>query len=107
MSSSSGVLGSPGVSLRASAAAAQACASRPSWASQAAIHAGRSGSFAFKKHWGFSPQPLSYEFKLFGGNTIPSINPTNPKYQTAIAFWKRLPLAVANRLGPLISKDLG
>lgn len=66
-----------------------------------------SGSFAFKKHWGFSPQPLSYEFKLFGGHTIPSINPNNPKYQTAIAFWKRLPLAVANRLGPLISKDLG
>ncbi len=65
------------------------------------------GSFAFKKHWGFSPEPLSYEFKLFRGDKIPSVNPTNPKYRTAIALWKRLPLAVANRLGPMIAKDLG
>lgn len=65
------------------------------------------GSFAFKTHWGFSPEPLSYEYKLFGVDTMPSVNPTNPKFQMAIACWKRLPLAIANRLGPVIAKDLG
>lgn len=65
------------------------------------------GSFAFKTHWGFSPEPLSYEYKLFGINTMPSVNPTNPKFQLAISCWKRLPLAIANRLGPVIAKDLG
>ena len=66
-----------------------------------------SGSFAFKKHWGFSPEPLSYEFKLLRGHALPSVNPTNPKFRAAIALWKRLPLAVANRIGPLIARDLG
>lgn len=65
------------------------------------------GSFAFKTHWGFSPEPLSYEFKLFGTDEMPSVNPTNSKYQLAIACWKRLPLAIANRLGPVIAKELG
>ena len=65
------------------------------------------GSFAFKTHWGFSPEPLSYEFKLLRGHALPSVNPTNPKFRAAIALWKRLPLAVANRIGPLIARDLG
>jgi FemAB-related protein (PEP-CTERM system-associated) len=65
------------------------------------------GSFAFKTHWGFAPEPLSYEYKLFGRDDIPSVNPTNPKYHMAIRCWKRLPLAIANRLGPMIAKDLG
>jgi hypothetical protein len=31
----------------------------------------------------------------------------NPKYRTFIAGWKRLPLPVANALGPLIVRGLG
>ncbi len=65
------------------------------------------GSFAFKKNWGFTPEPLHYEFKLRRGDTIPEINPLNPKYRVFVALWKRLPLPVANRLGPYIARDLG
>jgi hypothetical protein len=31
----------------------------------------------------------------------------NPKYRAFIALWQRLPLAVANTLGPHIVRNLG
>ena len=65
------------------------------------------GSYRFKKHWGFEPQPLFYEFDLIKASSMPDINPLNPKYQMFIAMWKRLPLPVSNIVGPWISKDLG
>lgn len=65
------------------------------------------GPYNFKKNWGFTPQPLSYEFQLFTGDGVPQNNPNNPKYQLMIRAWRRLPLSVANRLGPLIVKNLG
>lgn len=65
------------------------------------------GSYSFKKNWGFEPQPLYYEFQLHGGREVPDNNPLNPKYQTAIRLWQRLPLPVANWLGPSIARNLG
>ncbi len=65
------------------------------------------GSFAFKRHWGFEPTPLHYEYRLFGAEAVPEINPLNPKYRLAIALWKRLPVPVANLIGPLVARDLG
>jgi FemAB-related protein (PEP-CTERM system-associated) len=65
------------------------------------------GSFDFKKNWGFEPQPLAYEYKLFKGDAIPQNNPANPKYRAMIALWRRLPRGVANALGPSIVRNLG
>jgi len=65
------------------------------------------GSYSFKKNWGFIPEPLYYEFYLVKSSAMPDINPLNPKYQLFIAAWKRLPLFVSQRLGPFLSKDLG
>jgi len=65
------------------------------------------GSYRFKKHWGFEPKPLFYEFHLVKSDSIPDINPLNPKYQLFIAAWKRLPLAVSQMVGPWLAKDLG
>ena len=65
------------------------------------------GAYAFKKNWGFEPTPLSYQFWLAPGKNMPDINPLNPKYSLMIKAWKRLPLAVANLIGPLLSRDLG
>ncbi len=65
------------------------------------------GPYNFKKNWGFTPQPLSYEFQLLAGDGVPQHNPNNPKYQLMIRAWRKLPLSVANRLGPLIVKNLG
>jgi FemAB-related protein (PEP-CTERM system-associated) len=65
------------------------------------------GSYAFKKNWGFVPEPLFYEYRLFGTEVLPQVNPLNPRYQLMIAIWKRLPLALANIVGPWISRNLG
>ena len=65
------------------------------------------GAFSFKKNWGFTPQPLYHRFKLQPGVDIPDHNPLNPKYRFFVAGWKRLPLLVANRLGPLIVRGVG
>lgn len=64
------------------------------------------GSFAFKKHWGFEPEALHYEHRLLRLDEVPEINPLNPKYALMVAAWKRLPLALANTLGPLVAREL-
>lgn len=65
------------------------------------------GQFDFKKNWGFEPQPLYYEYDLVRLAGIPQHNPANPKYRLFIELWKRLPLPLANALGPAIVKNLG
>jgi FemAB-related protein (PEP-CTERM system-associated) len=65
------------------------------------------GAFDFKKNWGFQPQPLHYEYQLHRSRELPDNNPLNPKYQLFIKLWQRLPLSVANVVGPHIVKDLG
>jgi len=65
------------------------------------------GSFDFKKNWGFEPTPLHYEYCLVTDKTIPEINPLNPKYRLFILAWKKMPLALANVIGPHIVKNLG
>ncbi|MDD3352538.1 FemAB family XrtA/PEP-CTERM system-associated protein [Zoogloea sp.] len=65
------------------------------------------GPFSFKKNWGFEPTPLSYEYRLFKREGIPQNNPMNPKYRAFIALWRRLPIRVANTLGPHIVRNLG
>ena len=65
------------------------------------------GAFAFKKNWGFEPSWLEYEYWTRDGSTIPEKNPFNPKYALFIEAWKRLPLPLANVLGPLLIRGLG
>ena len=65
------------------------------------------GSYSFKKNWGFEPQPLKYEYLLVKAREIPDVNPLNPKYRLFINAWKRLPLPVSKFIGPFISRNLG
>ena len=65
------------------------------------------GSFDFKKNWGFEAAPLHYEYFLVADSEVPEINPLNPKYSLFIKAWKRMPLALANVIGPHIVKNLG
>jgi len=65
------------------------------------------GAFAFKHNWGFTPTPLPYRYSLAPGAAIPDHNPLNPKYRLFIAAWKRLPLPIANLIGPPIVRGLG
>ena len=65
------------------------------------------GPYDFKRNWGFVPQPLAYEYKLVRADAVPENNPLNPKYRAFIALWRRMPLPMANRLGPFIAGSLG
>ena len=66
-----------------------------------------SGSYSFKKNWGFEPRPLHYEYRLYQREGIPQNNPNNPKYKLMIAAWRRMPIGLANFLGPFIVRNLG
>jgi hypothetical protein len=65
------------------------------------------GPFEFKKHFGFQPQPLPYEYYLVEADAVPDINPGNPRYRLLVEAWRRLPLPVANLLGPPLARSLG
>ncbi|WP_417594227.1 FemAB family XrtA/PEP-CTERM system-associated protein [Parasphingorhabdus sp.] len=65
------------------------------------------GAFSFKKNWGFEPEPLSYAIRTADGEEARDVNPLSPKYKAKIALWQRLPLPVANLVGPMIAKGLG
>jgi FemAB-related protein (PEP-CTERM system-associated) len=65
------------------------------------------GSFDFKRNWGFEPTPLHYEYFLVRDRAVPEVNPLNPKYRLFIEAWKRLPRPLANAIGPYIVRQLG
>ena len=65
------------------------------------------GPYAFKKNWGFEPQPLHYEYCLYKRDSIPQNNPNNAKYKLFIEAWRRMPIGLANWLGPHIVRNLG
>lgn len=64
------------------------------------------GSYSFKKHWGFTPEPLHFQYHLVRQADMPDLSPGNPKYRMAIAVWKRLPTALTRVVGPRIARGL-
>ena len=65
------------------------------------------GPYAFKKNWGFEPTPLRYEYRLYKRDAVPQINPANAKFRLVIEAWRRMPLGLANWLGPRVIRNLG
>lgn len=65
------------------------------------------GPYSFKKNFGFEPTPLPYEYFLVKADAVPEVNPTNPKYRLLIETWAKLPLPVANFIGPFLARSLG
>lgn len=65
-----------------------------------------SGAYHFKRNWGFEPAPLAYAAWTADGAAPRDVDPLSPRYQARIAAWRKLPLPVANRIGPLIAQGL-
>ena len=65
------------------------------------------GAAAFKHNWGFEGQPLVYAAKMIDGRPKRSVNPLDPKYSLQVKLWAKLPLPIANSLGPMIARGLG
>jgi len=64
------------------------------------------GTYHFKKQWVKTPQPQIWQYKLITANEIPSLNPENPKMRIAINLWKKIPVPIANLIGPRIAVKL-
>jgi FemAB-related protein (PEP-CTERM system-associated) len=64
------------------------------------------GPYSFKRNWGFDPQPLTYGSWNAPGEAPRDVDPTSAAYSRKIALWKRLPLRLANAIGPFIARDL-
>ena len=63
------------------------------------------GPAAYKKTWGFEGRPLRYS--TLSTSTPRTVNPANPKFALLVKTWRRLPLPIANVVGPWISRGLG
>jgi FemAB-related protein (PEP-CTERM system-associated) len=64
------------------------------------------GTYNFKKQWIRNPVPQVWQYKLLTIDSLPELNPSNPKFKWAINTWRRLPLPIANALGPRIVTKL-
>jgi FemAB-related protein (PEP-CTERM system-associated) len=60
------------------------------------------GTYKFKEQWGARPVPLHWEYCLLSERNLPDASPANSRFTLLIEAWKRLPLWVANRIGPPI-----
>jgi serine/alanine adding enzyme len=65
-----------------------------------------SGNDMFKSKWAPQKRALSYWYWLAKGNEVPSLNQKSPKFQFAIAVWKRLPSFVVRLIGPYLIRGL-
>jgi FemAB-related protein (PEP-CTERM system-associated) len=64
------------------------------------------GAYNFKRHWGFEPVPLPYQYVLRDGAQMPNLSPSNPKLAFAVRAWKRTPLPLTKVIGPRLTKYL-
>jgi hypothetical protein len=75
----------------------------------ATLPAGTNHDFVARRYAGargFAPEPLSYGVWSADGAAPRDVNPLSPRYKAKIALWQKLPLALANRLGPFIASGL-
>ncbi len=64
-----------------------------------------SGAFNFKKGWGGTPRQLYYSYFLNKTRKLPVKNPQDKTIKFYTGLWKRIPVFIANSLGPRIIKD--
>ncbi len=64
------------------------------------------GTYKFKKQWGSEPRQHYWYYVMPEGQTLPEINPNNPKYKIFIALWKLMPVWITRLLGPQLIKHI-
>lgn len=65
-----------------------------------------SGTWRFKKQWGSHAIPSFWHYDLKKIDSPPERNTASRKLRLAVETWKRLPLPIANRLGPLVVRRI-
>ncbi len=64
------------------------------------------GSYSFKRNWGFEPQPLAYQYSVAKGDALPDLSPSNPRYKKKIELWRKMPFGLTKLVGPSLAKYL-
>jgi len=64
------------------------------------------GTQQFKLQWGAAESPLFWEYPHLSGTDVPDHSPTNPRFQAAVAVWKRCPLWFTNTVGPHVVRAI-
>lgn len=64
------------------------------------------GTYQFKKQWGTQENPFFWEYILSDGARLPDHSPKNSKFSMAVSAWQKLPLGIANVLGPHIVRSI-
>ena len=65
-----------------------------------------SGTHQFKQHWLAKEIPLHWYYWIPAGAAVPELHRENPRYRLATEVWKRLPVPVANWLGPRVVRAI-
>jgi FemAB-related protein (PEP-CTERM system-associated) len=60
------------------------------------------GTFEFKRHWLTDMRELPYEILLVKRKSLPNFTPKNPRFETALKIWRRLPLPITKVIGPRV-----
>ena len=64
-----------------------------------------SGTFKFKEQWGAQPHPAVWQYYRRTGQAA-DMRPENSKFKKAIMLWQKLPLGLANVLGPWVVRGI-
>jgi FemAB-related protein (PEP-CTERM system-associated) len=65
-----------------------------------------SGTHHFKSQWGASEKPCYWHYALLRTAGIPEKSTESPRLRWAVEVWKRLPVPLANRLGPFLARRI-
>lgn len=63
-------------------------------------------TYRFKKQWGAKPIQHHWYYWLKEEKELPKLKPDNPKFQLAIALWRKMPIWLTKVIGPPIVKNL-
>lgn len=62
-------------------------------------------TYRFKKQWVPDPLQLVWQYQLIRGTEAPSADSQDRKYRLMIDLWKKLPVPIANLLGPRVIRN--
>jgi FemAB-related protein (PEP-CTERM system-associated) len=66
-----------------------------------------SGTYEFKRHWGFAPEPLRYRLATRGITAPVDHSLEGGRIQVLRRAWQRLPLSVTKLIGPFLLRRYG
>ncbi|OQY09057.1 MAG: hypothetical protein B6I30_10425 [Desulfobacteraceae bacterium 4572_187] len=64
------------------------------------------GTYKFKKQWGAAPETLHWNYIYLKSQVVEEKSDGKSKFDQAIRYWQRLPVAVTKYIGPMIRKHI-